>query len=68
MLCKVTHCTGCILANTRPHQLCWSDQEMGTAIPCMHTPLDLTYVEDVAKVSSAVNKLKLLEALPGGAH
>ena len=41
---------------------------MGTAISCMHTPLDLTYVEDVAKVSSAVNKLKLLEALPGGAH
>ena len=21
MCCKVTHCTGCILANTRPHQL-----------------------------------------------
>ena len=32
MLCKVTHCAGCILANTRPHQLHWGDQEMGTAI------------------------------------
>ena len=30
MLRKVTHCTGCVLANTRPHQLCWGDREMGT--------------------------------------
>ena len=34
-LCKVTHCAGCILANTRPHQLCWGDQKMGIAIPCI---------------------------------
>ena len=31
---KVSHCAGCILANTRPHQLYWGDQEMGTAISC----------------------------------
>ena len=34
MLCKVTHCTGHVLANTRPHQLRWGDQEMGTATSC----------------------------------
>ena len=32
MLCKVTHCAGCVSANTRPHQLRWGDREMGTAI------------------------------------
>ena len=34
MLCKVTHCAGHILANTRSHQLRWDDQKMGTAISC----------------------------------
>ena len=34
MVYKVTHCTGHVFANTRPHQLCWGDQEMGTAISC----------------------------------
>ena len=34
MLRKVTHCAGRISANTRPHQLCWGDREMGTAISC----------------------------------
>ena len=29
MLCKVTHCAGCVLANTRPHQLHLGDWEMG---------------------------------------
>ena len=29
MLCKVTHCAGCVSANTRPHQLRWGDWEMG---------------------------------------
>ena len=32
MLCKVTHCAGHVSANTKPHQLRWGDQEMGTAI------------------------------------
>ena len=43
MLCKVTHCTGRILTNTRPHQLHWGDWEvgwgdyweMGTSISCI---------------------------------
>ena len=34
MLCKVTHYAGRVSANTRPHQLRWGDQEMGTAISC----------------------------------
>ena len=34
MLHKVTHCAGRVSANTRPHQLRWGDQEMGTAISC----------------------------------
>ena len=29
MLYKATHCAGHISANTRPHQLCWSDWQMG---------------------------------------
>ena len=32
MLCKVTHCAGCVLANTRPHQLRCGNWEMRTAI------------------------------------
>ena len=32
MFCKGTHCAGCISPNTRPHRLCWGDQEMRTAI------------------------------------
>ena len=34
MLRKVTHCAGRVSANARPHQLCWGDWEMGTAISC----------------------------------
>ena len=32
MLYKVAHCAGRVLANTRPHQLLWSDWEMWTVI------------------------------------
>ena len=31
MLRKVTHCAGHVLANTRPHQLCWDDWEIDSA-------------------------------------
>ena len=31
---KAGHWTGCILAVTRPHQLYWGDQVMGTATTC----------------------------------
>ena len=36
---SVKHDIGCILANTRPHQLSWSDREMGTAILCERNSL-----------------------------
>ena len=29
MLCKFTHCTECVSANTRPHQLHWSSLKWG---------------------------------------
>ena len=35
MLCKVTHCTGRVSANIRPHQLHKGDWEMGSAISCI---------------------------------
>ena len=35
MFCKVIHRTGRVSANTRPHQLHWGNQEMGTAISCI---------------------------------
>ena len=34
MLHKVTHCTGRVLADTRPYQLHWGDGETETAISC----------------------------------
>ena len=34
----VTQYTGCILANTRPHQLCWGDRECGYYTSCTCTP------------------------------
>ena len=30
----VTHCAGCISANTRPHQLYWSDRECWSYMSC----------------------------------
>ena len=30
-LCKVIHCAGCVLTNTKPHQLSRDDREMGPA-------------------------------------
>ena len=35
VLCNATYWTGCVSANTRPHQLWWGDWEMRTAISCM---------------------------------
>ena len=34
MLCKVTHCTGCISYISWHHQLHWCEEKMGTAISC----------------------------------
>ena len=36
---KVTHCAGPILVNTRPHQLHWGEQEMGTVVSCTECSL-----------------------------
>ena len=46
MICKVTHCTGRILANTtcRPHELCWSDRETATSFILHSTSGVLHYV------------------------
>ena len=41
MLCKVTHCVGCVSDNTMSHQLHWGDWETGTAITC--TALGLSH-------------------------
>ena len=41
---EVTHCGGHISANTRPHQLCWGDWEMGTATPFMQEGWNLLCV------------------------
>ena len=30
----VTHCAGRVAANTRPHQLCWSNRECGCYMSC----------------------------------
>ena len=32
VLYKVSHCTGHVSDNTKPHQLCWGDEEVGSAI------------------------------------
>ena len=32
--CRATNCAGRVLANTRPHHLCWGDEEMAIAISC----------------------------------
>ena len=49
MLCKVTHCTGRVSANTRPHQLRWGDQKMGTAIiSCVECSQDMYILQTVS--------------------
>ena len=52
MLCKVTHCAGHILANTRPHQLCWGNREMGTAISCTESSQVADLIQKVGRSSS----------------
>ena len=51
MLCKVTHCTGHISANARPHQLHWGDQDMGTAISCTKCGQAADLIQKVCTVS-----------------
>ena len=42
MLCKVSHCAGRVLANTRPHQLCWGDQMDMVVVVCISQSLAFT--------------------------
>ena len=53
MLCKVTHCAGCVSANTRPHQLRWGDREMGTAISCIKYSQVTGFIQKVGRSSYA---------------
>ena len=55
MLCKVTHCTGRVLANTRPHQLRWGDREMGTAISCIKCSQVAGLIQKVGGIVSSCN-------------
>ena len=52
MLCKVTQCTGCVLVNTRPHQLRWGDREMGTAIPCIKCSQVAGFIQKIGRSAS----------------
>ena len=37
MLCKVTHCAGCVLDNTKPHVQALVGEALYPHCPCMHT-------------------------------
>jgi len=53
ILCKVTHCTGHVSANTRPHQLRWGDWEIGTAIiSCVECSQVADRIQKVGRDSS----------------
>ena len=54
---QVTHCAGHILANCRPHQLRWSDWEMGTAISCTEFSQMAGFIQEVGTDSSKVPSL-----------
>ena len=52
MSCKVTHCAGCISANTRPHQLHWGDRKMVTGISCTEYSEVAGLIQKVCRSSS----------------
>ena len=58
MLCKVTHCAGRVSAITRPHQLLWSDREMGTAILCAKCSQVAGLIKKVGRSSSKASSLR----------
>ena len=59
MLCRVTHCAGCVSANTRPHQLCWGDGEMGTAISCTECSQVAGLIQKIGRSSSKASSLNV---------
>ena len=65
MLYKGTHCAGCILANTVPHQLCWGDWEMGNAISCRKCIQVADLIHMVGRSTSKVASLRACKRLPG---
>ena len=57
VLCKITHCTERVSTNTRPHQLCWGDREMGTAISCIKYSQVAGLIQRVGRSSSEASSL-----------
>ena len=49
---EVTHCAGYVLANSKPHQLCWVDREMGTAVSCTECSQVASLIQMVGESSS----------------
>ena len=49
---KVTHCARHVSANTRPHQPCWGDWEMGTAISCIEYSLVAGFIQKLVERDS----------------
>ena len=43
------------MANTRPHQLCWGDREMGTAISCIECSQMVGLIHKVVKYAAVFN-------------
>ena len=56
-LSKVNNYTGCVSANTRPPQLCWGDQDMGTAISCTKCSQVAVLIQKIGRSSSKAPSL-----------
>ena len=52
MLCKVTHCTGPVSANTKPHQLHWGDRTAVSSTKCSQVAGLHAVGRDVSKAAS----------------
>ena len=69
MLCEVTHCTGRVSANTRPHQLCWGDREMGTAIiSCVECSQVAGLIQKVGRDSSKSTVSSCMQLISDNGH
>ena len=55
-LSKVTHCTGCISANTRPHQLYLGDWELATTVSSTKLS-QVLYPQSSSKIPHHVNHI-----------
>ena len=68
MLSKVAHCTGCILANTRPNDLRWGDRQMGTAISWREYNQVASLIQKVGRGSSKALSLYTAVLCAGVLH